>query len=134
MNDAVPVSPDEIRHPSGFAFYQWKTGPLLCHLHRLHRGDTSQRRKEDFVELKDVAWNEQAREKILLDADRALQEAVKKAASSLSNADKDEVYKFLFEELKDRFVDFQPGPDLTEYAEAVANGDFSSGGASNEKG
>ena len=86
------------------------------------------------MELKDVTWNEQAREKILLDADRALQEAVQKAASTLSNADKDEVYKFLFEQLKDQFVDFQPGPDLTRYAEAVVNGDFSSSGASNTSG
>ncbi|MCU1531765.1 MAG: hypothetical protein JWO49_1336 [Arthrobacter sp.] len=86
------------------------------------------------MELKDVTWNEQARKKILLDADRALQEAVQKAASTLSNADKDEVYKFLFEQLKDRFVDFQPGPDLTRYAEAVANGDFSSHRASGAEG
>ncbi|MGF9647511.1 hypothetical protein AAIH32_06030 [Pseudarthrobacter oxydans] len=76
------------------------------------------------MELKDVTWNEQAREKILLDADRALQEAVREAASTLSNADKDEVYKFLFEQLKDQFVDFQPGPDLTKYAEAVASGEL----------
>jgi hypothetical protein len=81
------------------------------------------------VELNDVKWNEQAREKILLDADRALQEAVREASSSLADADKDEVYKFLFEQLKDQFVDFQPGPDLTRYAEAVANGDFGSNGS-----
>lgn len=49
--------------------------------------------------LKDVSWNEQAREKILLDAVRALQEAAQKAASTLPDADKDEVYKFLFEQL-----------------------------------
>lgn len=78
------------------------------------------------MELNDVKWNEQARAKILLDADRALQEAVQSAATTLSNADKDEVYKFLFEQLRDQFVDFQPGPDLTRYAEAVVNGDFSS--------
>ncbi|WP_406633191.1 hypothetical protein [Pseudarthrobacter quantipunctorum] len=81
------------------------------------------------MELNDVKWNEQAREKILLDADRALQEAVREASSSLADADKDEVYKFLFEQLKDQFVDFQPGPDLTRYAEAVANGDFGANGS-----
>ena len=86
------------------------------------------------MELKDVSWNEQAREKILLDADRALQEAVREAASSLANAGKDEVYKFLFEQLKDQFVDFQPGPDLTKYAEAVANGEISSNGAASSEG
>jgi hypothetical protein len=74
------------------------------------------------MDLQDVKWNGQAREKILLDADRALQEAVREAASSLSGKDKDEVYEFLFEKLKDQFVDFQPGPDLTKYAEAVAGG------------
>jgi hypothetical protein len=86
------------------------------------------------VELKDVKWNEQAREKILLDADRALQEAVREASSSLADADKDEVYKFLFEQLKDQFVDFQPGPDLSRYAEAVANGDFGSNGSTGTEG
>ncbi|TLM74216.1 hypothetical protein [Pseudarthrobacter sp. NamB4] len=86
------------------------------------------------MELKDVKWNEQAREKILLDADRALQEAVRQASSSLANADKDEVYKFLFEQLKDQFVDFQPGPDLTRYAEAVANGDFNSNSSAETEG
>ncbi|KIC65334.1 hypothetical protein PUN71_008630 [Arthrobacter sp. NQ7] len=79
------------------------------------------------MELQDVKWNDQAREKILLDADRALQEAVQEAASSLSGSDKDQVYKFLFEKLKDQFVDFQPGPDLTKYAEAVAGGELDSG-------
>ena len=82
------------------------------------------------MELQDVKWNEQAREKILLDADRALQEAVREAASSLSGSDKDQVYKFLFEKLKDQFVDFQPGPDLTEYAEAVDNGELDQAGTS----
>jgi hypothetical protein len=38
------------------------------------------------------------------------------------------VYKFLFEKLKDQFVDFQPGPDLTHYAEAVANGELAPAG------
>ena len=94
----------------------------------------SHQRKEQPVELNDVKWNEQAREKILLDADRALQEAVREASSSLADADKDEVYKFLFEQLKDQFVDFQPGPDLTRYAEAVANGDFGSNGSTGTEG
>ena len=78
------------------------------------------------MELQDIKWNEQAREKILLDADKALQEAVREAASSLSGAGKDKVYEFLFERLKGQFVDFQPGPDLTKYAEAVAGGEFAS--------
>lgn len=86
------------------------------------------------MELQDVKWNEQAREKILLDADRALQEAVREAASSLQNAGKDEVYKFLFEKLQPQFVDFQPGPDLTQYAEAVAAGKISANGQAQAEG
>jgi hypothetical protein len=86
------------------------------------------------MELQDVKWNDQAREKILADADRALQEAVGEAASSLPDAGKDEVYKFLFEKLKDQFVDFQPGPDLTQYAAAVAGGEFSGAGEARAEG
>ncbi|MEV7636393.1 hypothetical protein AB0N71_09485 [Pseudarthrobacter enclensis] len=80
------------------------------------------------MELQDVTWNEQAREKILLDADNALRDAVREAASSLPGAGKDEVYKFLYEKLQPQFVDFQPGPDLTRYAEAVARGELSADG------
>jgi hypothetical protein len=77
------------------------------------------------VDITDVKWNEQAREKILSDADKALQEAVKEAVATLSGGDRDQVYKFLFEKLQPQFVDFEPGPDLSEYADAVASGKFS---------
>lgn len=77
------------------------------------------------MELSDVKWNDEARKKILHDADHALQEAVKEAASALPDAERDEVYKFLFEKLQDQFVDFKPGPDLGKYADAVANGELS---------
>lgn len=77
------------------------------------------------MDINEVKWNEQAREKILTDADRALQEAVKEAAASHSGSDRDQVYKFLFEKLQPQFVDFEPGPDLSKYADAVANGEFS---------
>lgn len=76
------------------------------------------------MDISDVKWNEQAREKILSDADKALQDAVKEAASSHSGGDRDEVYKFLFEKLQPQFVDFEPGPDLGKYADAVADGEF----------
>ncbi len=46
-----------------------------------------------------------------------------RTSSSLSGSGKDKVYEFLFEKLKGQFVDFQPGPDLTKYAEAVAAGE-----------
>ncbi|KRF05236.1 hypothetical protein ASH00_12630 [Arthrobacter sp. Soil782] len=77
------------------------------------------------MKISDVTWNEQAREKILVDADKALQEAVKEAAAAHSGGDRDQVYKFLFEKLQPQFVDFEPGPDLSEYADAIANGEFS---------
>lgn len=76
------------------------------------------------MQISDVKWNEPAREKILSDADKALQEAVKEAATSHSGEDRDQVYKFLFEKLQPQFVDFEPGPDLSKYADAVANGEF----------
>ena len=77
------------------------------------------------MDISDVKWNEQAREKILSDADNALQNAVQEAASSHSGSDRDQVYKFLFEKLQPQFVDFEPGPDLSKYADAVANGELS---------
>lgn len=76
------------------------------------------------MDINHVKWNEQAREKILSDADKALQQAVQEAASTHSGGDRDEVYKFLFEKLQPQFVDFKPGPDLSRYADAVANGEF----------
>ncbi|WP_299169284.1 hypothetical protein [uncultured Arthrobacter sp.] len=74
--------------------------------------------------IDDVKWNDQAREKILSDADKALQEAVKEAAASQSGGDRDQVYKFLFEKLQPQFVDFEPGPDLSKYADAISSGEF----------
>ncbi|WP_028280404.1 hypothetical protein [Arthrobacter sp. H5] len=79
------------------------------------------------MELSDVKWNEEARGKILADADHALQEAVREAASSHSDSNRDAVYKFLFEKLQPQFVDFKPGPDLSKYADAVVNGEIGSG-------
>lgn len=79
------------------------------------------------MDISNVAWNDQAREKILSDADKALQEAVKEAAAQHADSDRDQVYKFLFEKLQPQFIDFEPGPDLGKYADAVANGEFSGG-------
>lgn len=76
------------------------------------------------MELSDVTWNEEARQKILQDADRALQEAVEAAADSADGKSRDEVYEYLFEKLRPQFVDFQPGPDLGKYADAIANGEI----------
>lgn len=77
------------------------------------------------MNISDVTWNEQAREKILLDADRALQGAVQEAAASHAGGDRDQIYKLLFEKLQPQFIDFEPGPDLGKYADAIANGEIS---------
>ncbi|NOJ59949.1 hypothetical protein [Arthrobacter sp. 260] len=79
------------------------------------------------MDISDVAWNDPAREKILSDADKALQEAVKEAAAKHADSDRDQVYKFLFEKLQPQFIDFEPGPDLGKYADAIANGELSGG-------
>lgn len=79
------------------------------------------------MELSTIGWNQEARDKILLDADRALQDAVREAAETMDGKTRDEVYEFLFEKLKPQFVDFKPGPDLSECADAVANGEVSLG-------
>ncbi|MHA7174823.1 hypothetical protein ACX80B_17340 [Arthrobacter monumenti] len=71
------------------------------------------------MNISDVKWNEEARQKILNDADRALQVAAREAAQTLPDADRDTVYEFLVEKLEGQFVDFKPGPDLGDYADAI---------------
>ncbi|MBG6183686.1 hypothetical protein IWX75_001837 [Arthrobacter sp. CAN_A6] len=80
------------------------------------------------MELSTIGWNEEARQKILLDADRALQSAVREAAQTLKGSSRDEIYEFLFQKLQPQFVDFKPGPDLGKCADAVANGEVSLNG------
>lgn len=80
------------------------------------------------MELSTIGWNEEARQKILLDADRALQSAVREAAETLKGSSRDEIYEFLFKKLEPQFVDFKPGPDLGNCADAVANGEVSLNG------
>ncbi|MUK02951.1 hypothetical protein GM708_14090 [Vibrio cholerae] len=75
------------------------------------------------MELSTIGWNQEARDKILLDSDRALQGAVREAVETMSGSSRDEVYEFLFQKLQPQFVDFKPGPDLSACADAVANGE-----------
>ncbi|MHA7209905.1 hypothetical protein [Arthrobacter sp. MDT1-65] len=77
------------------------------------------------MELSTIGWNQEARDKILLDSDRALQGAVREAVETLDGKSRDEVYEFLFQKLQPQFVDFKPGPDLSACADAVANGEVS---------
>lgn len=77
------------------------------------------------MELSTIGWNQEARDKILLDADRALQGTVREAAETMDGKSRDEVYEFLFQKLKPQFVDFKPGPDLSACADAIAGGEVS---------
>lgn len=76
-----------------------------------------------------IQWNDEARAKILDDADSVLREAVLSTARSYQEAgdapDSDEVYAELNSKLKDRFIDYEPGPDVRKYADAIVAGEFS---------
>jgi len=75
------------------------------------------------MRIDDVHWNEPARAKILDDADRVLREAVSEVAREYGGGDSDAIYAELNARLKDRFIDYEPGPDLREYADAIAAGE-----------
>lgn len=75
------------------------------------------------MDISEVAWNEPARAKILDDADRVLREAVR-AVAQKSDLSADDAFAELNALLKDRFIDYQPGPDIRTYADAIAAGEF----------
>lgn len=75
--------------------------------------------------IDDVKWNDEAREKILTDADRVLQEAVRDAAAAHSGESWEESFKAINEACKGRFIDYEPGPDVRKYAEMIERGEFS---------
>jgi hypothetical protein len=56
------------------------------------------------MDTSEIVWNQEARDKILTDSDRVLQEAVLNAAKELEGQDWETVYQRLFEQLKDRFI------------------------------
>jgi hypothetical protein len=78
----------------------------------------------------DITWNDEARTKILDDSDRVLREAVLDLGVTMAGHDADEVYSALFARLKDRFIDFEPGPDIRKYADAIASGEVETSGDS----
>lgn len=75
------------------------------------------------MDTSEIVWNEPARAKILDDADRVLREAVIEVAS-LGDRSSDQAFAELNARLKDRFIDYEPGPDLRKYADAIAAGEF----------
>ncbi len=76
------------------------------------------------MDISDIAWNEPAREKILQDADNVLREAVVEVAKTHGGGSADEAFAALNARLKDRFIDYEPGPDLRKYADAIAAGEI----------
>ncbi|PSL37749.1 hypothetical protein CLV49_1356 [Labedella gwakjiensis] len=81
----------------------------------------------------DIRWNDEARTKILEDSDRVLREAVLGVASTHADGSWEDAFAELNARLKDQFIDFEPGPDLRKYAEAIVAGEIDgAGGASSD--
>jgi hypothetical protein len=76
------------------------------------------------MDISEIAWNEPARAKILEDADHVLREAVLDVAKTHSGGSADQAFAELNARLKDRFIDYEPGPDLRKYADAIAAGEI----------
>lgn len=76
------------------------------------------------MNTEDIRWNEQARAKILDDSDRVLREAVVDIARSGQEISSDEAYEQLNARMKTRFIDYEPGPDIRTYADAIAAGEI----------
>ncbi|MFP7759963.1 hypothetical protein [Marisediminicola sp. LYQ134] len=72
----------------------------------------------------DIRWNDEARAKILDDSDAVLRGAVLDAATTMKGEPWEDVFAHLNAAMKDRFIDFEPGPDMRKYAEAVAAGEI----------
>ncbi|RFA16813.1 hypothetical protein B7R21_01495 [Subtercola boreus] len=72
----------------------------------------------------EIRWNDEARAKVLTDADNVLRDAVVELNGSMQGKPSDEIYAALNERLKDRFIDYEPGPDVRKYADAIARGDI----------
>ncbi|GAB2978500.1 hypothetical protein [Frigoribacterium salinisoli] len=78
-----------------------------------------------MADISEVQWNDEARAKILTDSDRVLQEAVAAAAQEHSGESWETSFAAINEAVKDRFIDYEPGPDVRKYAEMIERGEFS---------
>lgn len=76
------------------------------------------------MDTSEIRWNDEARSKILDDADAVLREAVLDIASADPGKDADAIYAELNSRLKDRFIDYKPGPDIRKYADLIAAGEL----------
>ena len=77
----------------------------------------------------EIRWNDEARTKILDDADRVLRDAVVELAGSGNEMTSDEAFAELTSRLKGKFIDWEPGPDLRKYADAIASGEVETDGS-----
>ena len=77
----------------------------------------------DRMDIEEIRWNDAARAKILDDADRVLRDAVVELAGSSETLSSDEAFEELNARMKTRFIDYEPGPDIRKYADAIAAGD-----------
>ncbi|MFE1665444.1 hypothetical protein [Microbacterium sp. P02] len=73
----------------------------------------------------EIRWNDAAREKILQDSDRVLREAVLDIAQNGGELSSDEAFAEINSRMKGRFIDYEPGPDVRKYADAIVAGEFS---------
>ena len=71
----------------------------------------------------EIRWNDQARAKILEDSDRVLREAVIELAKTRADASSDELFAEINSRMDGRFIDYEPGPDVRKYADAITNGE-----------
>lgn len=76
------------------------------------------------MDISDIRWNEPARQKILDDADAVLREAVVAIARESDGISSDEAFAQINARIKDRFIDYEPGPDIRTYADAIAAGEI----------
>ncbi len=76
------------------------------------------------MRAEEIRWNDEARAKILDDSDRVLREAVVELAGTMKGSSWEEPFAELNARMKGRFIDFEPGPDLRKYAEAIADGEI----------
>ncbi len=77
------------------------------------------------MDISDIRWNEPARQKILDDADRVLREAVVDIARENPGISSDDAFAEINSRMKGRFIDYEPGPDIRTYADAIAAGEIS---------
>lgn len=76
------------------------------------------------MDISDIRWNEPARQKILDDADRVLREAVVDIARENPGISSDDAFAEINSRMKGRFIDYEPGPDIRTYADAIAAGEI----------